>query len=894
MRATKHERTIAQSPLILGSFRIGAAALAFGYVLTYHAPVTRPAPAYVRPVGLAVAGVLAVMGVAQIVLRRHRAQNLALGFLIADAAASAILLRLFSFDPRSYLFALIFPVQAESAMVLGLFGGLAVWAGSSAMYLSEVEQGSLASLPSQPAQLAVPLTGLLLVVLVGVLTKTMNDTRRATATVESRYRTLIEQIPAVVYIAELGETGDWHYISPQVERLLGYRPDEWLAHSTPFGSSVHPDDRDRTWEIELRSARTGEPFQAEYRMTDRSGRMLWIRDEAVMVPGASTGPTVWQGILYDITEEKAAQERLAEAEARYRALVERIPAVVYRVTHVAPGEESRYTYVSPRLSSMLGYDPARWMADHAAWREAIHPEDRERVMEADARAGATLEPFTEEYRMVTADGREVWVRDESVLIPGGDLGEDSWHGVIQDITERKQAEEQVAYLAYHDKLTGLRNRAMFEEMLEMALARARRHDQAAALLALDVDNFKLVNDSLGHAAGDELLRQLAGRLRGASRETDLVARPGGDEFLILLADLDRTSRDQTAEKGDSAISVAQSVAERIHDSLLKPFVLGDTELYLTVSVGISVFPYHGTDGGTLLRNADTAMYQSKAAGPGGHVLYSRDGTDPLTRLSFITRLRKAVEREDWVLHYQPIVDLGTGQMSSVEALLRWQEPNGGLISPGEFIPLAEEVGLIRAIGDWVLAEACRQSRAWQEEGLSIDVSFNLSPQQLWQADLVRSVLREIAVAGVDPRRFIIEITESTAMTDPDRTQRTLREFHEAGVRLAIDDFGTGYSSLSRLKHLPVDILKIDRSFIRDIPEDRDTANMVTAMVQLARGLDMVPLAEGIETEAQWRFLADHDCPMGQGYHFSKPVPPADILAGFRRGSMRAVAENEAG
>lgn len=447
--------------------------------------------------------------------------------------------------------------------------------------------------------------------------------------------------------------------------------------------------------------------------------------------------------------------------------------------------------------------------------------------------------------------------------------------------ERKRAEEQVAFMAHHDELTELPNRAMFEELLDLSLARARRNDMAVAVLFMDLDNFKLVNDSLGHAAGDDLLRQLAERLREATRDTDLVARQGGDEFLVLLADIEKEAEQPLPEGTDNVALVAESVAVRIHQYLEDPFLLGEEEFYGSASIGISMFPTDADDARSLLKNADAAMYRSKKTSPGGYIVYSADGGDSLGKLSMTTRLRKAVENQNWTLFYQPLVELDSGKMTGVEALIRWQDPNGGMIPPGDFIPLAEEMGLIVAIGDWVMEEVCRQSRLWQDAGLDLKISFNLSPRQLWQPEIVEKVMAHLDSSAIDPSKVAIEITESSVMTDPERSQRVLWDLHARGVRLAIDDFGTGYSSLSRLKHMPVHTLKIDRSFVMDIPDDDDAGNMVQAVIQLAQSLGMSPLAEGIETPEQWKFLLEKGCEVGQGYYFSRPVPPEEIMALFQ-------------
>src|SRR5438094_1079188 len=295
---------------------------------------------------------------------------------------------------------------------------------------------------------------------------------------------------------------------------------------------------------------------------------------------------------------------------------------------------------------------------------------------------------------------------------------------------------------------------MFEELLDLALARARRAELAVAVLFLDLDNFKLVNDSLGHAAGDQLLQMMGMRLREAVRETDVVARQGGDEFLVLLADLEQGSWGPRPE-AENAVVVAQAVVARIHEALRTAFVIGDTEFFITSSIGISLFPFDGDTGRILLKNADAAMYRSKRAGPGGYAMFSTETVDPLTKLSLTTRLRRAVERQEWLLHYQPVVDLRDAHLVGVEALLRWREPSGTMVPPGDFIPLAEEMGLIEAIGEWVLEEVCRQSKLWRREGLMTEIGFNLSPRQLWQSNLVRSILGQLEYAKVNPRSVLV-------------------------------------------------------------------------------------------------------------------------------------------
>ena len=447
----------------------------------------------------------------------------------------------------------------------------------------------------------------------------------------------------------------------------------------------------------------------------------------------------------------------------------------------------------------------------------------------------------------------------------------------EDSQEREAlAQEEVAFLAYHDKLTGLANRAMFEDLLVMALARAQRHQLSVAVLFLDLDDFKLINDTLGHSIGDELLVQVADRLRDITRQTDLVARQGGDEFLLLLADLDGGSSHPDPRASGAVYVSAETAAERIQEALRTPFELSGHEVFASASIGISAYPLDAADASSLLKNADTAMYWSKRSGPGGYRVYSGEDAGAPAQLSLATRLRRAVDEQGWMLHYQPLVELESGRMTGVEALLRWPDPAGGLIAPGEFIPLAEEMGLIEAIGDWVVEELCRQDAEWRGRGLELDLSFNLSARQLRQGKLAEKLGLPFEVHGVDPRRVVIEITESAAMADPERTQWLLQELRERGFRVAIDDFGTGYSSLSRLRHLPVDILKIDRSFITDADADRRAASMVAGIVRLAEGVGMKPFAEGVETPDQRSFLLAAGCSRGQGFLFARPMPPEDI------------------
>ncbi len=571
-------------------------------------------------------------------------------------------------------------------------------------------------------------------------------------------------------------------------------------------------------------------------------------------------------------------EELHQHEQRFKVLVEQSPVVVYMD---GLDDTASTLYISPQIERLTGYSAEEWQNDPELWPTLLHPEDRERALAENARHIETGEPLSIEYRLVARDGGTVWIRDEGVIIRDTAGSALYSQGVMQDITKAKEAEERIQFLAHRDGLTGLPNGTVFRELADLAMARAVRGNLALAVLTLDVDGFKLANDTLGAEGGDRLLCEIAERLSGTIRETDTVARRGGDEFLILLADLERGEISEM----QAPLLVAETIAGRIRDELTQPFEVEGTEVRISASVGISIYPDDADDVQTLLARSESAMLTSKRAGPGGFAAYDVGAVDSATKFEFVTKLRRAVERQEWELHYQPIVDLEAGAIQGVEALIRWRSEDGELIPPNEFIPLAEELGLIETIGDWVVEELVRQDEAWSAEGLHLEMGFNLSPRQFWQPDLAERILSRLNERRIDPAHVVVEITEDSAMHDPDRANAVLWDLHARGLRLALDDFGIGYSSLRRLQSLPVDVLKIDRSLVSEVDTNPKSAAIVGAFIQVGNSLGMTTLAEGIETEGEWRFLAERGCRLGQGFHFSRPVPASVISERFRAGRL---------
>ena len=515
----------------------------------------------------------------------------------------------------------------------------------------------------------------------------------------------------------------------------------------------------------------------------------------------------------------------------------------------------------------------------------LHPEDREQVVDAVRQAVASGQPLCLDFRIVPPNAAERWVQLQAEMVRDAGDGELGWAGTVQDVTERYLAQDRIRYLAYYDSLTKLPNRTLFCEQLARAVLRAPRASDRLAVMFLDLDNFKRINDTLGHSVGDQILASVAERIKSCLRQGDttgrnheerlvdadnqarLVGRHGGDEFTLFLADLRQDS--------DAAL-----IARRLLTSLAQPFVVGTQEIVASASIGIAMCPDDGSDVETLLRHADAAMFHAKERGRNNYQYYSHSiGAAAFQKLALESSLRKALERDEFVLHYQPIVRIADASIVGAEALLRWRHPERGIVAPGEFIPLAEETGLIVPLTEWVLREACRQARAWQLAGLDpAHVAVNISAAYLQRANLAHTVTSALEGAGLDPRCLGLELTESVFARDLEATLTLFMGLRHLGVTLAIDDFGTGYSSLGYLRRFPLHALKIDRSFVRDLPHDEDAAALATAIIAMGRSLKLELIAEGVETPLQLEFLQRQGCERFQGFLFSPAVPPQEFAA----------------
>jgi diguanylate cyclase (GGDEF)-like protein/PAS domain S-box-containing protein len=541
---------------------------------------------------------------------------------------------------------------------------------------------------------------------------------------------------------------------------------------------------------------------------------------------------------------------------RYRTLIEQLPLVVYVD---ALDEVSSNIFTSRQIEPLLGYSVEEWKAETDLFARVLHPEDRERVLAAHAHAHETHEPLSLEYRLIARDGRVVWLRDEGVVVLDDDGQPLNVQGYLLDITREREAEIQLRQLALYDPLTGLANRAFFHERLRHAIMLRREEGQATGLLYIDLDGFKGINDRWGHDLGDEVLHEIGRRIERSVRPGDTAARLGGDEFAVVLTE------PLTAED-------AVGVAERLLAEIAEPLESRDGLLSITASIGIAF----GNDDETLLKEADIAMYRAKSHSDIGYAFFDAQlDSVAVERSERIAELRDGIARGEFRLDYQAVVDLDRNEITGYEALVRWEHPTLGELPPGEFIPLAEDTGLIVNLGEWVLVEACREAmRLNRLHGRPMQMAVNVSARQLHHHDFLRHVERALESSALTPKFLTLELTESTLLTSDERIAETLQAIKDLGVVLALDDFGTGYASLSYLRQFPIDVVKIDRSFTANVARQDGDLVLLKGIIDLGHALQLNLVAEGIETSQQHLIVRKLGCHQAQGFYFGRPSHPA--------------------
>jgi len=676
------------------------------------------------------------------------------------------------------------------------------------------------------------------------------DLARMEAKVEEQSQILDHIHDSVITMDLSGYIMGWN---KGAERLFGYTAAEAVGRHILFlyaddGSETLEEEDDLFYNAFLDHGRR----EFEVRRRKKSGEVFWASVSLSLSRNEAGEPAGLIGYLVDITNQLEREEKL-----RLHAKIFEHNSEAVIVTDAM----QRVLSVNKAFCDITGFSEAEVRMSLPALLQPTRddPELAAEIQVALASSGAWQGELWD--RRKNGDTYPVWVSISSVKNTRGILSH--YFLVFSDISERKEAERQIYRLAYYDALTGLPNRSLLFSLLEQALIEAQRNQTHGAVLFVDLDRFKTINDSFGHAPADALLKEVARRLQETLRAEDVVARLGGDEFIVALFDI--TKREHAA-----------LVGQKILDALAEPFQIEHHEVLLTASIGIAVFPDDGRDAETLLRNADTAMYRVKQTS-GGPLFYSQEmNLRSLERLKLEGALRKAVERQEFRLYYQPQVELATGRIVGAEALIRWHHPEQGMIPPTAFIPLAEETGLIVSIGAWVLDAACRQGRLWREAGYEdLTIAVNLSPRQ-FRPGLSQLVNKTLERHDFPGENLELEITEGMLMHNSEAVMQMLEEFHQAGVRLALDDFGTGYSSLAYLKKFPIDNLKIDRSFVSGIPHDGDDSAIAKAIISMAKNLRLLVIAEGVETEEQLDFLRAAGCDEIQGYLFSPPVPVEDF------------------
>ena len=703
--------------------------------------------------------------------------------------------------------------------------------------------------------------------LVGVLVDITGRKQLEAATRESnqRLRAVIQAAPLAIIARDLkGVINMWN---PAAERMFGWREDEVLGTDV---SIVPGELGEQARELRIRALAGETVGPVETRRFNRAGQAIDVALAAAPIYGAEEQVIGIIATLTDITRRKQAEEALRESEANLRLAMDAAQMGMW----YWECDTDRFVH-SDGLHLLFGGAADDPLFDYRALREKMHAEDRELFDATLRHAIKEGADFQVDYRVVWPDGTTHWLANRGQVHRGSDGRAHRVIGVAMDITDRKLAEQRIAHMAHHDALSGLPNRVLLRDRIEQAIAQAHRNSAQLAVLFLDLDRFKTINDSLGHELGDRLLQSVASRILVCVREGDTVSRVGGDEFVIVIPGV-ATSAD------------ASSVASKILEVLSAAFHLNGNDLHVSVSIGISLYPADGADAETLMRNADTAMYHAKDAGRGNFQFFTQHmNVAAQQRLLLENALRRALDNDEFELHYQPLYDLRDRSVTGFEALLRWNAPDRDMVLPGEFIAAAEESGLIVPIGEWVLREALRQAKTWQGGGRALPVAVNVSANQLARPSFVARLRGLLEETGIDPALVELEVTEGVIIEGAGEARAALDLIAALGVGIAIDDFGTGYSGLAYLKRLPIDTVKIDQSFVRDLTVDPDDAAIVTAIVAMARSLGVDVVAEGVETEEQLEELKRLGCHRAQGFLLARPMNAAAVAKLLRSTPARA-------